>query len=169
VRPRAKAGPFGERGAVKVRDYMSTDVVSIGRAADVSEIASLLKKHSVSGVPVVDEGGRLLGTVSHEEVLSIFIPHYLSMFDELRFLDDLEAIEAQTIAEIEPSLFLAEDIMVPNPVSVRPGTSIMKAAALLLNRKLAFLPVVDERGVVVGVLNRSDVSCAFTTAPAEEG
>ena len=154
---------------MKVRDYMSADVVSVGRAANVAEIAALLKKNAISGVPVVDEESRLLGTVTHEELLSIFIPHYLSMFDELAFLDDLEAIEAQSIAEIEPSLFLAEDVMVRNPVSVKPGTSIMKAAALLLNRKLAFLPVVDERGLVVGVLNGSDVSCAFTTAPAEEG
>ena len=154
---------------MKVRDYMSADVVSVGRAANVAEIAALLKKNAISGVPVVDEESRLLGTVTHEELLSIFIPHYLSMFDELAFLDDLEAIEAQSIAEIEPSLFLAEDVMVRNPVSVKPGTSIMKAAALLLNRKLAFLPVVDERGLVVGVLNGSDVSCAFTAAPTEEG
>ena len=134
---------------MKARDYMSTDVVSVGRAANVEEIASLLKKHSISGVPVVDDEKRLLGVVTHEELINIFIPHYLSMFDELAFLDDLGAIEAQTMAEIEPSLFLAEDVMVSDPVTVGPGTSIMKAAALLLNRRLVFLPVVDESGRVV--------------------
>lgn len=154
---------------MKARDYMSTDVVSVGRAANVDEIASLLKKRAISGVPVVDENDKLLGVVTHEELINIFIPHYLSMFDELAFLDDLGAIETQTMAEIEPSLFLAEDVMVSDPVTVRPETSIMKAAALLLNRRLVFLPVVDEEGRVVGVLNRSDVSCAFTTAREEGG
>ncbi len=153
---------------MKARDYMSTDVVSVGRAANVDEIASLLKKRAISGVPVVDEENKLLGVVTHEELINIFIPHYLSMFDELAFLDDLGAIEAQTMAEIEPSLFLAEDVMVSDPVTVRPETSIMKAAALLLNRRLVFLPVIDEEGRVVGILNRSDVSCAFT-APREGG
>ena len=147
---------------MKARDYMSTDVVSVGRAANVEEIASLLKKHAISGVPVVDEEERLLGVVTHEELINIFIPHYLSMFDELAFLDDFGVIEAQTMSEIEPSLFLAEDVMVARPITVGPDTSIMKAAALLLNRRLVFLPVVDENGRVVGVLNRSDVSCAFT-------
>lgn len=152
---------------MKARDYMSGDVVSVGRAANMAEIVAILNKHHVSGVPVVDEEGRLLGVVTHEELINVFIPHYFSMFDDLAFLDDLGAIETQTMAEIEPSLFLAEDVMVAEPVTVKPETSIMKVAALLLNKRLVFLPVVDEEGRVVGVLNRGDVSRAFTGVPTE--
>ena len=117
---------------------------------------------------MVDDDRRLLGVVTHEELLNIFIPHYLSMFDDLAFLDDLGVIEAQTMAEIEPSLFLAEDVMVEDPVAVRPETSIMKVAALLTNKKLVLIPVVDDGGLLVGVINRSDVSCAFAGAPPKE-
>ena len=149
---------------MKARDYMTTDVITVGRAANVAEIAFILKKHRVTGVPVVDEKRRLLGVVTHEELINIFIPHYLTMFDELAFLDDLGAIEAQTMAEIEPSLFLAEDVMATDLISVKPETSMMKVAALMLNRKLVFLPVVDDESAVVGVLSRSDISSAFTGA-----
>jgi CBS domain-containing protein len=147
---------------MKVRDYMTRDVVSVGRAANMAEIVDLLNKHEVSGVPVVDGEGKLLGVVTHEELISIFIPHYFSMFDDLAFMDDLESIETQTMSQIEPSLFLAEDLMVAAPVTVKPGTSIIKAAALLLNKKLYFLPVVDASGKVVGILNRGDASRALT-------
>ena len=153
---------------MKARNHMTRDVISVGRAANIAEIASLLKKHNISGVPVVDSEGRLLGVVTHEELINVFLPHYLSMFDELGFLDDFEVIEAQTLAEIEPSLFLAEDVMVPDPVTVKPDTSIMKVAALLVNKKLVLVPVVDEDGRVVGVLNRGDVSCAFTGTASED-
>ncbi len=153
---------------MKARDYMSGDVVSVGRAANMAEIVAILNKHGVSGVPVVDEEGGLLGVVTHEELINVFIPHYLSMFDDLAFLDDLGAIETQTMAEIEPSLFLAEDVMVADPVTVKPETSIVKAAALLLNKRLVFLPVVDADGRVVGVLNRGDVSRALTGVRSEE-
>ena len=152
---------------MKARDHMTRDVITVGRASNIAEIASLLKKHGISGVPVVDAEGHLLGVVTYEELINVFLPHYLSMFDELAFLDDLGVIEAQTLAEIEPSLFLAEDVMVSNPVTVKPDASIMKAAALLVNKKLVFLPVVDEDGKVVGVLNRGDVSCAFTGTVSE--
>jgi len=147
---------------MKVRDYMSRDVVSVGRATNMAEIVDVLNKREISGVPVVDGDEKLLGVVTHEELMGIFIPHYFSMFDDLAFLDDLETIEAQTMSEIEPTLFLAEDLMVAEPTTVKPDTSIMKAAALLLNRRLILLPVVDEDGRVVGVLNRGDVSRAFT-------
>ena len=153
---------------MKAKDHMTRDVISVGRAANIGEIASLLKKHGISGVPVVDTEGRLLGVVTHEELINVFLPHYLSMFDELAFLDDLGVIEAQTLAEIEPALFLAEDVMVSNPVTVKPETSIMKVAALLVNKKLVFVPVVDEDGRVVGVLNRGDVSCAFSGTASED-
>jgi CBS domain-containing protein len=154
---------------MKARDHMTTGVITVDRATDVAKIASILKKHRITGVPVVDEERRLLGVVTHEELINIFLPHYLSMFDELAFLDDLGAIEAQTMAEIEPSLFLAEDVMVADPITVKPETSIMKVAALMLNKRLVFIPVVDDEHRVVGVLNRSDVSCAFTGASPEEG
>ncbi|MFH1690422.1 MAG: CBS domain-containing protein [Candidatus Eisenbacteria bacterium] len=153
---------------LKTRDYMTTDVVSVGRAANVAEIVALLKKHRIPGVPVVDEDKRLLGLVTHEELINIFIPHYLSMFDELAFLDDLGEIEAQTMAEIEPTLFLAEDIMATNLITAGPSTSIMKVAALMVNRKLVLVPVVDEDRRVVGVLSRNDVSSALTWAASEE-
>jgi CBS domain-containing protein len=153
---------------MKAREYMSSDVISVGRAANMAEIVAVLNKQGVSGVPVVDEEGRLLGVVTHEELINVFMPHYLLMFDDLAFLDDLGAIETQTMAEIEPSLFLAEDVMVAEPVTVKPETSIMKAAALLLNKRLVFLPVVDSDGKVVGILNRGDVSRAFTGVRPEE-
>jgi CBS domain-containing protein len=147
---------------MKVRDHMTSKVVTVARTANVAEIAALLAEHRITGVPVIDSDGSLAGVVTHEEIMNIFVPHYLSMFDDLAFLDDLGAIETQTMAEIEPSLFLAEDIMVADPATVRPETSVMKVAALMVNKKLVFVPVVDEARRVVGVMTRNDVSAAFT-------
>jgi CBS-domain-containing membrane protein len=154
---------------MKARNHMTGDVIAVGRAANVAEIAALLKKHRIPGVPVVDGENRLLGLVTHEELIGIFIPHYLSMFDELAFLDDLGEIEAQSMAEIEPTLFLAEDVMVTDLVTAGPETSVLKLAALIVNRKLVLIPVVDADGRVVGVVSRSDVSSALTGAASEEG
>jgi CBS-domain-containing membrane protein len=153
---------------LRAGDYMTTDVVTVGRAANVAEIAALLKKHRIPGVPVVDEERRVLGLVTHEELINIFVPHYLSMFDELAFLDDLGEIEAQTMAEIEPTLFLAEDIMATDLITAGPSTSMMKVAALMMNRKLVLMPVIDAERRLVGVLSRNDVSSALTGAASEE-
>ena len=153
---------------LKTSDYMTPSVVAVGRAANMAEIVALLKKHRIPGVPVVDEEKRLLGLVTHEELINIFVPHYLSMFDELAFLDDLGEIEAQTMAEIEPTLFLAEDIMATDLITAGPSTAVMKVAALMVNKKLVLVPVVDEDGRLAGVVSRNDVSSALTWAASEE-
>lgn len=154
---------------MKVRDHMSSRVVSVGPSTNIAEIAAILNKHGIYGVPVVDAEGRLLGTVSHDELMGVFVPHYLSMLDELAFVGDLGAIEARTMSSIEPSLFVAEDVMRAHPITVTPETSLMKVAALLSNKKLGFVPVVDDRNRVVGVVSRSDVTNAFTGVPRGEG
>lgn len=154
---------------MKARNYMTKDVVTVGRSANIAEIARLLREHRITGVPVVDDDGRLLGVVTHEELINVFLPHYLSMFDDLAFLDDLSSIETQTMSEIEPALFLAEDVMHVAPHTVGPDTSMMKVAAIMLNNKHVLLPVVDHENRVVGVINRSAVSSAFTGAASEEG
>lgn len=153
---------------MKVAEYMTRDVITAKRTSNIAEIAALLRKHRITGVPIVDSENHLLGVVTHEELINVFIPHYLSMFDDLAFLDDFAAIEAQTMAEIEPSLFLADDVMATDVVVVRPETSIMKVAALMVNRKHVLIPVVDDDNRVVGVMNRSGVSSAFTGVASKE-
>jgi CBS domain-containing protein len=58
--------------------------------------------------------------------------------------------------------------MVTDLITARPETSVMKVAALMLNRKLVLVPVVDDDNRVVGVVSRNDVSTALTGAASEE-
>jgi CBS domain-containing protein len=55
---------------VKVRDFMSTPVITIGPHATSSEIADLLAQHRIGGVPVLDRDGRVIGIVSEFDLLS---------------------------------------------------------------------------------------------------
>jgi CBS-domain-containing membrane protein len=54
-------------------ELMTWPVVTVGPEADVAEAARLLRKHLIRRLPVVDAGGRLVGIVSHSDVLKIFL------------------------------------------------------------------------------------------------
>lgn len=56
-------------GEVRAREIMSSPPITIGPDASVIELASLLSKHRVSGVPVVDDAGDLLGVATEADVL----------------------------------------------------------------------------------------------------
>jgi CBS domain-containing protein len=60
------------RGGTAV-ELMSWPVVTVGPEADVAEAARLLRKHLIRRMPVVDPGGRLVGIVSHSDVLKVFL------------------------------------------------------------------------------------------------
>ncbi len=56
----------------RVKDVMTTDVVAVGPEASYRQLAGLLRAHRVSGFPVVDAHGRLVGIVSRSDALSVF-------------------------------------------------------------------------------------------------
>jgi CBS domain-containing protein len=55
-----------------VKDVMTTDVVAVRSDASYRDMASMLRAYRVSGFPVVDGQGRLVGIVSRSHVLSVF-------------------------------------------------------------------------------------------------
>jgi CBS domain-containing protein len=57
-------------GGVLARAIMSSPPITIGPEASVYELAGLLSKHRISGVPVVDDGGNLLGVATEADVLT---------------------------------------------------------------------------------------------------
>jgi CBS domain-containing protein len=56
-------------GGVRAREIMSSPPITIGPDCSVAELAGLLSKHRISGVPVVDEQGELLGVATEADVL----------------------------------------------------------------------------------------------------
>jgi|tagenome__1003787_1003787.scaffolds.fasta_scaffold20841830_2 predicted transcriptional regulator len=51
---------------MKVSDVMTCDVITVPRSASLKEAASVLVQHDISGVPVVDGGGKVVGVFSEQ-------------------------------------------------------------------------------------------------------
>jgi predicted transcriptional regulator len=79
-------------GTVKVRDIMSSPPIAVRPDATVRELAQIMADNNISGVPVVDEEGFLLGMVSEEDLIlqdaELHFPHYLQIFDGVIFVGE---------------------------------------------------------------------------------
>src|SRR5660397_275617 len=77
--------------SLKVRDIMQVEVVTIGPEASVRELSVLLGEKGVSGVPVVDGQGKVVGVVSEGDVIlqdaELHFPHYVQFLDSVIFLE----------------------------------------------------------------------------------
>jgi CBS domain-containing protein len=140
---------------MKVMDIMSTDVVTVGPSTSLKDVARTLVQHGISGVPVVDDDGAVVGVVSEYDLLfkergPVERGGILSWL-----LDDYGA---EGRAKTEAST--AADAMTSPAVTTVPSTPVSAAAARMLDQHVNRLPVVaGDR--LVGIVTRADLVRAF--------
>lgn len=151
--------------APKVRDWMHTDVHTVHEDLSLAELDRRLLDDRVTGFPVVDREGRLIGVVSRSDVvrqLSVertwaeTLSNYYtdwSGFDPSE--PSLAEIGERTGRRLEERT--VADVMAREPVTVGPDDALASAAATLVEKHFHRVPVV-EGGRLVGILSSLDVA-----------
>lgn len=140
---------------MKVRDVMTTDPIRVTGETRLREAARLMVRHRVSGLPVVDDAGRLTGILTEGDFLrqeaSRERPHGVSLLDALFGEGELQPVRAETVAEV----------MTRSVVTITPEATLGEAARVMGRRNFKSLPVVNLDGDLVGIISRADVVGAF--------
>jgi CBS domain-containing protein len=146
---------------MKVQDVMTKDVVTVGPRTPLKEVARLLIDRRVSGVPVVDDDGTVVGVVSEGDILvkERDRPGPASLLGHLLDWDDADRARHDARD--------AADAMTAPAVTIRPARAVSEAAALILDRHVNRLPVVDKNGQLVGIVTRADLVRAFARGDDE--
>jgi CBS domain-containing protein len=147
-----------------VRDVMTRSVVSVHPTTPIKEVAQLLIDNGISGVPVVDVTGAVLGVVSEADLL---IKEQGADAIRHRPLARFRGESAESRAQlIKLGAVTAADAMTAPAITITPARSIHDAAAIMTNRKVNRLPVVDD-GQLVGIVSRSDLVRAYVRSDDE--
>jgi CBS domain-containing protein len=129
-----------------VEEVMARDVIAVHPDTSLRTAAELMLDHSISGMPVVDEEGRLAGMLSKTDL----VRH--------RLVDDDEA----TVAPLPSGQHLVdtstvEDVMTRQVLTVREGASLTEAAKIMVNAGVHRVPVLTARGALAGLISTSDI------------
>jgi CBS domain-containing protein len=137
-----------------VRDVMTGSVVSVPPDMPIKEVAQLLVERRISGLPVVDADGSVIGVVTEGDLLakehdlgSLQRRPLARIFGESR---DARSLRAKAGART------AGQAMTAPPITIGADASIHDAASVMIDRKVNRLPVVDG-GRLVGIVARADV------------
>lgn len=133
-----------------VQDLMSRSIITLQDTATVLQAWQVLSEKSVGQAPVVDASGHLVGLLTRADLLK---PERLPSPDSHALV--WRALMAQNVTKI---------MWTPVP-SVAPDSDIRRVASVLLDTGLPGLPVVDEQGLVIGFISRSDILRAVVTDP----
>jgi CBS domain-containing protein len=148
------------RFEMRVKDVMTTDVVTVRPDTPLKDVARLLAEHGISGVPVVDDDGLVLGVVSEADVLykERGEPPHRSILVWLLRHEKNGALKFAAHAAAEAMTAPAHTIQSYRLVST--------AAQQMLEQKVNRLPVV-ENGKLLGIVTRADLVRAFVRSDAE--
>lgn len=149
---------------LQVRDVMARSVVTADRGMPLKDVAGLLVDNRISGVPVVDADGTVLGVVSEADLLvKEQGPDAIRHRRLSRFFGDSAASRAQ---RTKLAAVTAGEAMTAPAVTIGSARPISEAAALMTARKVNRLPVVDERRLV-GIVTRADLVRAYVRSDDE--
>jgi acetoin utilization protein AcuB len=120
---------------MKIRSLMIPDPITIGPSASIMEAIELMKVNSIRHLPVVKENNTLVGFVTLSDLKQSLIP---------AMVGDIEL----------------KDIIIQEPITVRPDDDIEIAAQLIYKHKIGGMPVVSN-GKLMGIITGTDILRAF--------
>src|SRR3990172_4713638 len=140
-----------------VRDIMQANVITVGPQTTVRELAGTLAEHKISGVPVVDDEGKVVGMVSEADVIlqdaEFHFPYYIQFLESVIYLQSIAKFEERFRKAFGTKV---AEVMTTDIVEISPEASVYDAATLMSNHKVNRLPVVDQ-GRMVGIVTRGDI------------
>ena len=148
---------------MRVEELMAAPVVTVSPDTPLREVASVLVERGISGMPVVDGQGRVLGVVSEGDILVRERGAGRERFDLLAWLSETEIADLATKLRART----AGEAMSQPPVTIPADGPLAKAAAYMVDRGVNRLPVVDGEGTLVGIITRADLVRAFVRSDEE--
>ena len=141
-----------------VADVMSRDVRTVQPETPLQEAIQILADNRISGLPVVNEMGKLVGVLSETDLMwqemGATPPAYVMLLDSViylknpvRYEQELHKALGQTVGEL----------MTSDVITVGPDKALSEAARLMYEKHVRRLPVIDESKCVVGILTRGDI------------
>ncbi|MFF0835547.1 MULTISPECIES: CBS domain-containing protein [unclassified Streptomyces] len=142
-----------------VSDVMTHTVAAVGRRAPFKEIVEMMQDWRVSALPVIEGEGRVVGVVSEADLLPT---------EELRDDPAEEYTRLRRPADMAKAGALsAGDLMTEPAVTVRADATLAEAARTMARTGVKRLPVVDELGLLQGVVSRADLLKVFLRGDEE--
>ncbi|GGS26635.1 hypothetical protein GCM10010252_76910 [Streptomyces aureoverticillatus] len=136
-----------------VSDVMPRTVVALGREATFKDIVKTMQQWKVSALPVPEAGSRGVGIVSEADLLPK---------EEFRDNDPDRPTQARHLSDLaKAGALTAEALMTAPAVTVHGNDTLAQAARIMARAKIKRLPVVDDEGVLHGIVSRVDLLKVF--------
>ena len=149
---------------MKVKDIMTKEVLTVKRSTTLRDLIKFFLKTKFHTLPVVEDDGRLVGIIALADILKVFQRHSTTLTQMLKAIPFLTEEEEEDLflADISPAtrmLFLVDDLMNVNLVTVNEDVSIKEVRSMMKLHRIEKFPVVKD-GYLIGIISLFDIILA---------
>lgn len=139
------------------KDIMTKKVITVSKDDSIEKLSEILLENKISGAPVIDSG-RVIGIVTEADIIvqdtELHFPRYFKLLDGIIYLESLNRFRDNLKKHLATKV---EDIMTKKVKTVLADTTVSEIAEIMLDSKINRLPVVDDKGYLVGIVTRADI------------
>ncbi|WP_456417051.1 CBS domain-containing protein [Methanocaldococcus sp.] len=147
-----------------IKDVMKKPIV-VYEDDNLCDVIKLFREKKISGAPVLNKKGKLVGIISESDIIKTIITHDEDLNLILPSPLDLIELPLKTALKIEEFMedlkkalkTKVKDVMTKNVIVAKPEMTVNDAAKLMVEHKIKRLPVVDNEGNLVGIVTRGDL------------
>ena len=141
-----------------VAEIMTTELITVSPKTSLQEAIQIIADRKISGLPVVDDEGQLVGIISETDLTwqatGVEAPPYVMFLDSVIYLQnpakhnqEVHKALGQTVAEA----------MSEKPTTIKGDLLVREAARIMHEKKVRRLPVVDDNDKLIGIITQGDV------------
>jgi len=153
---------------LKAKDVMTRDVIIVPETMSVDALGRLFIDKMISGAPVADSQGALIGIVTENDLIRkntrLHIPTVLRIFDAIIPLGKPDSVEEE-IRRMSAST--VGEICTRQVLSVSPEASIQDVSSIMFEKGVHLVPVLAE-GKIVGIIGKIDIIRGMTGETAQQ-
>jgi len=139
---------------MKVKEIMKTEVIRLNQNMSWREAAAMLLENNISGGPVVDDEGSLVGVLSEKDLFRGIYPSYEDFYKTPGAHLDFEKLEKEA-GQVENKT--VGNVMNKRLITASPDDPILKIGGQMVASGIHRVPVVDENKNLVGTVSRGDI------------
>lgn len=140
------------------KDIMTMDVIVANKSDSIADVAQLLMKEKIGGVPVVSEDREVVGIISETDIMKkekyVEAPQVLNLLQGLIFLSDFKQME-EDMKRV--AAYKVEELMSTDIITVHENDTFDDVANVMIKKSVNRVPVVDNDNKLKGIICRYDI------------
>ena len=139
--------------SVRARDIMTRQVFSVKKNTLLKEVAELMAKEKISGLPVLEDDDKITGIISEKDFLA-----GIGLGDRTHFMAFVaECLQGKGCAAMPIRLQKAEDIMTSPAITVAENATVFEISIIFFQKNINRVPVTEGEGKLLGIVSRADI------------